>query len=114
MAEKDWKDLLSNLNPEPNEILPKSNDEPENVKEKIFNSQDLILRFEKRNGKPATIVSNFIGSIDNLKALAGDLKKLCGAGGSAKDDEILIQGDFRQKIALYLKDLGYHVRGSIK
>jgi translation initiation factor 1 len=76
--------------------------------------QQLIIRFEKRNGKPATIISHFSGTRDELEQLAAKLKKLCGAGGSAKDDEILIQGDVRKKVVLYLQQEGHSVRGDFK
>jgi len=115
-GQSDWKKLL-------NELVPKAEDESkENVPEKgsvsksendLIKRQDLIIRFERRNGKPATIVSNYQGTEKELKELAKELKIHCGTGGSAKDDEILIQGDVRQKVALLLRSIGFKVRGSI-
>jgi len=109
MNKSDWKDLLNakleqlpaNQNGTPSVATPSKR-------------QDFIIRFEKRNGKPATIVSNFDGSESALKDLAATLKKHCGTGGSAKDDEILIQGDVRVKIFDYLKKQGHQVRGDLK
>lgn len=113
MSKSDWKDLLNAKL----EQLPTTGTEtastPTTIKS-TSNRQDFIIRFEKRNGKPATIVSNFQGSESSLKDLAGTLKKHCGTGGSAKDDEILIQGDVRQKIADYLTKQGHKVRGDFK
>jgi translation initiation factor 1 len=109
MEKKDWKDLLGGLGSSIEETS--STDIPE--KDIQIIRQDLIIRFEKRNGKPATIVSNFQGTECELKDLARKLKTHLGTGGSAKDDEILIQGDVRQKVAVYLRNSGYKVRGNI-
>lgn len=109
MNKPDWKDLLNAKL----EHVPVHQNEPAKTATPS-KRQDFILRFEKRNGKPATIVSNFQGSELALKELAATLKKHCGTGGSAKDDEILIQGDVRLKIAEYLKKQGHLVRGDFK
>ena len=108
MSKPDWKDLLNAKLEQSPEI------KAESVVSTPSKRQDFILRFEKRNGKPATIVSNFEGSEAALKDLAATLKKHCGTGGSAKDDEILIQGDVRVKIADYLTKQGHKVRGDFK
>jgi len=113
MSKPDWKDLLNAKL----EHLPSTVGESAGVAPAALTPskrQDFILRFEKRNGKPATIVSNFKGSESALKDLAATLKKHCGTGGSAKDDEILIQGDVRLKIADYLTKQGHKVRGDFK
>jgi translation initiation factor 1 len=109
MSKPDWKDLLNTKLEQP----PANQSEPAPVAAPS-KRQDFIIRFEKRNGKPATIVSNFHGSETALKDLATTLKKHCGTGGSAKDDEILIQGDVRIKIAEYLTKQGHKVRGDFK
>ncbi len=74
----------------------------------------LCVRFEKRNGKPTTIISEFKGSQQELTELASQLKSTLGIGGSAKDDEILLQGDLRDKILPYLQKLGYSLKGDYK
>ncbi len=114
MANTDWKNVLGNLKSEDSDELQIVTDNYYAAPEKKDKKQDLIIRFERRNGKPATIISNFQGPEPDLKDLARNLKTLCGSGGSAKDDEILIQGDFRKKIAQYLKNAGHKVKGDFK
>lgn len=71
--------------------------------------QKLRVRIEKkqRAGKTVTIVDGFAGNDDDFTELGKKLKTKCGAGGSAKDGEILIQGDYREKIIAWLKEWGY-------
>ena len=76
------------------------------------NEQLLEAHLDKKNrgGKVATVIKGFVGSTDDLKVLAKELKTLCGVGGSAKYGEIIIQGNFRDKIMDYLKNEGYKVK----
>jgi len=71
--------------------------------------QKLRVSIERkgRGGKTATIVKGFVGSDDDLQALAKQLKTKCGTGGSAKDGEIIIQGEIKDKIVSILQTLGY-------
>ncbi len=70
--------------------------------------QDLRVWLERhRAGKVACVLKGFIGSDEELKTLAGALKTLCGVGGTAKNGEIIIQGDHREKIMTYLLNQGY-------
>jgi len=104
----DWRDKLNAMKqdlPEGEEI-PVVNDE--SVKKR--QQEPLRVEMDKRNGKPATIVSQFEGTDDELKELAKTLKVKCSSGGSSRDGEILIQGDFREKIAGLLTELGYKVK----
>jgi translation initiation factor 1 len=81
--------------------------------EKLSNSQqDLRVWLEKnhRGGKTATVVKGFIGNEDDLESLGKTLKTKCGTGGTAKDGEIIIQGDHREKIMTILSQLGYKAK----
>ena len=74
--------------------------------------QQLRITLDKRhrNGKSVTLITGFVGTEADLKELARRLKTKCGVGGSAKDGEILIQGDFRDKVREVLSNEKYKVR----
>lgn len=74
--------------------------------------QRLIVRIDRRNrgGKQVTLITGFVGKADDLKELGRTLKTRLGVGGSAKDGEITIQGDFRDKVVEILKGLGYNAK----
>lgn len=74
--------------------------------------QRLIVGIDRRNrgGKQVTLISGFTGKANDLKELGRTLKTKLGVGGSAKDGEITIQGDFRDKVVEILKSLGYNAK----
>jgi len=74
--------------------------------------QKLHVRIERsgRGGKTVTVVDNFVGTHDDLNALGKTLKGKCGVGGTVKDGQIIIQGEFRERIVTLLKEMGYPVR----
>lgn len=103
----DWRDKLNSLK----EILPEGDEiisEP--VTEQKKQREPLRVELDKRNGKPATLVTEFAGTDEELKELARTLKLKCGTGGSSRDGEVLIQGDFRVKVAAILAEMGFKVK----
>ena len=74
--------------------------------------QRLIVGIDRRNrgGKQVTLGPGFVGTADDLKALGKLLKTRLGVGGTAKEGEITVQGDFRDKTVTLLKELGYNAK----
>mgnify|MGYP003623931157 CR=1 FL=1 len=99
MKNNDWKERLNVVySTNPNYQYEK---EEEFEEETLPNErQALRISLDKRNrgGKQVTLITGFIGKEEDLQALGKLLKTKCGVGGSAKDNEIIIQGDFRQKV----------------
>lgn len=70
----------------------------------------LICKYEKRKGKPITIIEGYTGANSDFKILTKEIKKLLGVGGSFKNDQIIIQGDYRDNIMVFLKNKGFKVK----
>ena len=100
-------DLKSLINPD--EI---GESETVDIKSNNIKPQNLEAHYsvKGRAGKPVTIVKGFKGTKDQIKELAKMLKNKCGVGGSIKNEEIIIQGKYREKITLILTDQGHNVK----
>ena len=102
----DFKDQLKNLFPEHKETV-----EPVKDKSNIWLQDDpIICKYEKRKGKPITILEGYTGATSDFKILAKEIKTKLSVGGSFKHDKIIIQGDFRDRIMTMLKDKGFKVK----
>jgi translation initiation factor 1 len=105
----DWKDKLNGLKEAlPAGEMPDESKQPDVTVKK--QTEPLRIELDKRNGKPATIISGFAGTDDELKDLSKTLKVRCGAGGSSRNGEILVQGDFRVKLSELLVSMGYKLK----
>lgn len=108
MKKNDWKERL-NIVYSTNPNYQYSTDEKKGIDTLPKQQQKLRVSIEKnhRGGKTVTVVKNFVGTDDDIKELGRLLKTRCGVGGSVKEGEILIQGDFKEKTVELLKKEGY-------
>ena len=104
----DLKDQLKNLFPD----HTSSDDTPKASEKEVIWMQEapIICKYEKRKGKPITILEGYTGADSDFKKLAKELKTKLSVGGSFKDDRIIIQGDYRDKIMEILKEKGFKVK----
>ncbi len=103
----DLQDQLKNLFPD---HTPKNEPDIENKNDIWLQEEPIICKYEKRKGKPITILEGYTGATDDFKKLAKELKTKLSVGGSFKDDKIIIQGDYRDKIMAILKSKGFQVK----
>ena len=107
MKNNDWKDRLNIVySTNPDFSYEKIEEEVDTLPK---NKQKLRVSIEKkgRGGKTVTIIKGFIGNDEDLKELSKLLKIKCGVGGSTKDGDIIIQGDFKLRIIDLLRTDGY-------
>lgn len=104
----DWKDRL-NVVYSTNPDFHYETEETEEVSTLPAGQQKLRVQLDRKNrgGKVVTLVTGFVGTDNDLKELGKLLKSKCGVGGSAKDGEIIVQGDFKEKVLDLLKREGY-------
>lgn len=84
--------------------------EQEEVTETLAPANQVLrvtLDKKQRAGKVVTLITGFVGKEEDLEKLGKELKTKCGTGGSVKDGEILIQGDYKEKVVKWLQDWGY-------
>ena len=87
------------------------NDEYDKIETLQASDQNLEIHIDKhRAGKTAVIIKNFIGSKEDLNLLSKTLKNRCGVGGTAKNNQIIIQGDLRNKVIEILEEKGYNYK----
>jgi translation initiation factor 1 len=105
----DLQDQLKNLFPN---HQPSGEDEAQKKEKPKFWVQDepILCKYEKRKGKPITILEGYEGTEADLKKLAKEIKVLLGVGGTHKNEQIIIQGDYRDKIMLFLQENGFKTK----
>jgi len=102
----DLKDQLKNLFPDHQETEVKI----EKKSDIWLQDEPIICKYEKRKGKPITIIEGYNGATSDFKRLAKQIKTKLSVGGSFKDEKIIIQGDYRDQIMQLLKDKGFSVK----
>lgn len=111
MAENDWKKRLGvvfSTNPD----FQYETEAEKQTQTLEKDKQKLIVRIDRhaRGGKQVTLVQGFVGTAEDLSDLARTLKMRLGVGGAAKEGEIVIQGDFRDRVVELLAKLGYNAK----
>ena len=102
----DLQDQLKNLFPDHQFEEPT----PEEKPDVWLQEEPLLCKYEKRKGKPTTIIDGYNGATEDFKKLAKEIKTKLSVGGSFKDDTIIIQGDYRDTIMKLLKEKGFNVK----
>ncbi len=103
----DLQDQLKNIFPD---HIPEKEEKVIEKSTLWLQEDPIICKYEKRKGKPITILEGYTGAIADFKKLAKELKTKLSVGGSFKDDKIIIQGDYRDKIMVLLKEKGFNVK----
>ena len=104
----DLQDQLKNLFPD--HTPSEANNSSEEESSLWIQYDPLICKYEKRKGKPITIIEGYTGTTSDFKELASEIKKMLSVGGSFKDDKIIIQGDYRDRIMKFLRDKGFKIK----
>jgi translation initiation factor 1 len=104
----DLQEQLKKLFPDHQPLTEEKVEAPEH--ELYVQKEPMICKYEKRKGKATTIIEGYEGSEEDFKVLAKEIKTKLSVGGTFKDDAIIIQGDYRDKIMAMLKDKGFKVK----
>ena len=105
----DLQDQLKNLFPD-HQLSEEAHASKKEKPKFWVQDQPILCKYEKRKGKPITILEGYEGTDADLKALTRELKTLLGVGGTYKNELIIIQGDYRDKIMLYLQENGFKTK----
>jgi translation initiation factor 1 len=105
----DLHEQLKKLFPE-HQISSESEVVEQSPFELFIQKQPLICQYEKRKGKPTTVISGYQGNDEDFKLLAKEIKNKFAVGGSFKDGELIIQGDYRDKIMQFLQAKGFKTK----
>ena len=107
---QDWKDILKGRFGDQLAALPE--EKPAEALASALRKQRFVVSIDRRRraGKQVTLVQGFVGTQEDLAALGKALKVKCGVGGTAKDGEITIQGDLRDKVTALLQQMGYNAK----
>jgi len=103
----DLKDQLKNLFPE---HISEETEAPEMKNDIWLQEEPIICKYEKRKGKPITILENYNGADSDFKQLTKELKNKLSVGGTFKDGKIIIQGDYRDRIMALLQEKGFSTK----
>tara|TARA_R110002049_G_scaffold43833_9_gene128845 strand:+ start:1594 stop:1920 length:327 start_codon:yes stop_codon:yes gene_type:complete len=103
----DLQDQLKNLFPEHVPSQESTEEEPNSL---WLQDDPLICKYEKRKGKPITIIEGYTGADSDFKQLAKEIKQLLSVGGSFKNEQIIIQGDYRDRIMKFLQEKGFKTK----
>lgn len=106
----DLQDQLKKLFPDHENSDDSEVDTDGKEKEIWMQDEPILCKYEKRKGKPVTILEGYTGADEDFKILAKELKTKLSVGGSFKDDKIIIQGDYRNEIMDLLKNKGFKVK----
>ena len=104
----DLQDQLKNLFPSHEPAPEETIVTPTHVL--YIQAEPMICKFEKRKGKPTTIIAGYEGADEDFKILAKEIKSKLAVGGTFKDGEIIIQGDYRDRIMKMLQDKGFKTK----
>ncbi|MDR2564020.1 MAG: translation initiation factor [Prevotellaceae bacterium] len=112
MNKNDWKERLNVVYSTNPDFKYETNNQDSKAETLQASKQKLFVSLDKkqRRGKKVTLITGFVGTDEDLKKLSKELKTLCGTGGGAKDEEIIVQGDFRDKVVEFLLKRGYKAK----